>query len=453
MRPRPALAILLLGAAVVAPVAAGASHVTFGPPATIASRPYPGGTLAAAIDPAGDSIVAWDGAKGIEVIRGNAAGHFGTPQLLARATPSLIDLSMAPDGSAAISWSESITQPQAVATAAPGGRFGAPQASRATAILATNGHVIAVWDRGVTPGHGQVSYAVAPEGGRLGAPLTLPVPTPALLPDLIARPALAVDPKGDVVLAYLTAPSMSPPRNSQLAGAAMPAGTSAFAAPAIISGSLTRGDNVELPSTLNSTELFSGPGGAAASFISGTPTAWHMDTLAAGATFSSPVSAGSLTIPTSSGETLSIAGPVVALPATGGELTAWTRVPTAAEAGPPPSKGDVYAAVSPTPGAPYGATRALAAPSQWPRDLLAAATNDLSIVLWTQLSGAPSFNREQLDYVLHDAAGFTATRVLASNAIAPRTFSPDPVALATAAGRAIAAWGAGDKVEVALLTG
>jgi hypothetical protein len=233
----------------------------------------------------------------------------------------------------------------------------------------------------------------------------------------------------------------------------MASGSSAFGDPAIVSGQLNRGDNVELPGALASTELSWGPGGAAGSFVFGTPTAWHLDTVAAGATFAPPVSAGSLAIPPRSGETLTIAGPVVALPATSGEVTAWTRVPTAAESGPPPSKGDVYAAPAPAPGAPYGATRALAAPSQWPRDLLAGATSDLAIVLWTQLSGAPNYNREQLDYVLHDASGFTATRTLASNALAPHTFAPDSVALATAAGHAIVAWGADERVEVALLSG
>ena len=452
MRPRTALPVLAL-AAVLAPAAAGASHATFGSPQAIAVRPYPGGTLATAIDPAGNSIVAWEGASGIEVIRGDAAGRFGAPQLVARGAPSMIDLSMAPDGSAAIAWGASISQPQGVATAAPGARFGAPQHSRATAIVATDGRVIAVWDRGVTRGHGQISYAIAPEGGRLGAPRTLPAPTPALLPSLFARPALALDAHGNVVMDYLTAPSVSPPANSQLVGAAMASRASAFGDPAIVSGPLRRGENVELPSALPGTALFSGPGGAAGSFIQGTPTAWNMDVIAAGTAFGPPLRAGSLAIPTQSGETLTIAGPVVALPRTGGELTAWTRVPTAAEAGPPPSKGDVYAAVAPAAGAPFGATKALAAPSQWPRDLLAGATNDLAIVLWTQLSGAPGYDHEQLDYVLHDAAGFTATRTLSSNALAPQTFSPDPVALATAGDHAIAAWGAGKEVEVALLRG
>jgi len=451
MRRGLACALTLLA---LVPSLAGAGPLGFGAPLTIGSRPYPGGTLAAAIDPAGDWIVAWQSAAGLEVSRGDAAGHFSSPQLLAtRVVPSQVELSMAPDGSAAIQWAQSITQPQDVATAPPGGPFGAPAPSRATAVLAVDGRVIAIWDRGVARGHGKISYAIAPQGGRLGAPRPLAAPTSALLPSLIAHPALGVDARGDVVMDYLTGPSMSPPRNSQFAGAVMAAGANAFGDPAIVSGPLRRGESVELPATLAATTLFSGPGGAAGSFILGTPTAWRLDVVAAGASFGAPVNAGSLAIPTRSGETLAIGGPVVALPAAGGEVAAWTRVPTAAESGPPPSEGDVLAAVAPAPGAPFGATRTLAAPTQWPRDLLAGATSDLSIVLWTTLAGAPGYDRETLECVLHGPAGFTPARVLGANPLRPTTFAPDPIELAAAGSHAIVAWGARTSVEVALLSG
>ena len=430
---------------VLAVPASAAGRAGFGAPRTIGTRPYPGGAVATAIDPAGDWIVAWSGRSGLEVSR-----DAGPPQLLTHGTqPSEVALSMAADGSAAIVWVASVTAALGVATAPAGKPFGAPQTSRATDVLATNGRVVAIWDRGVTRGHGRIYYAIAPEGGRLGAPTALPAPSNALLPQLIARPSLGADQRGDVFLDYITAPQSSPPLNSQLAGAVMPAAASSFGAPSIISGVLGHG-SVEDASTLYASSLFSGPGGGAATFVFGTPTQWRMSAANTTATgFAPPVTAGTVRIPTQSGETMTLDGPAAALPASGGELVAWSALPTAAEAGPPPSSGAVYASV-----APFATTHTLATPKgQWARDLLAAATNDLSIVLWTQLSGGPDYNREQLDYVLHDASGFTATRTLASNALAPKTFSPDPVALAGAGGHAIAAWGAGTRVEIALLSG
>ncbi len=431
---------------VLAVTASAAGPAGFGAPRTIGTRPYPGGSVATAIDPAGDWIVAWSGRSGLEVSR-----DAGPPQLLTHGTqPSEIALSMAPDGSAAIVCVQSVTQPLGVATAPAGKPFGAPQTSRATDVLATTGRVVAIWDRGVTRGHGRIYYAIAPEGGRLGAPRALPAPSSALLPQLIARPSLGADQRGDVFLDYMTAPQSSPPLNSQLAGAVMAAAASTFGAPSIISGVLGHGNVEAILHALRELAVLWSRRRRGDLCLRGTPTEWRMSAANTTATgFAPPATAGTVMIPTRSGETMTLAGPAAALPASGGELVAWSATPTAAEAGPPPSNGAVYVSV-----APFATTRTLAAPAgQWARDLLAGATNDISIVLWTQLSGAPSYNREQLDYVLHDASGFTATRALASNALAPKTFSPDPVALAAAGDHAIVAWGAGRQVEIALLGG
>lgn len=429
------------------PASAAGPPTGFGAPRTIGTRPYPGGAVAAAMDPAGDWIVAWAGASGLEVSR-----DAGAPALLTHGgPPSAFALSMAPDGSAAIVWVRSVTQPLGVATAPARGPFGAPQTSRATDVLAMNGRVVAIWDRGVTRGHGRISYAIAPEGGRLGAPKALPAPSSALFPQLIARPSLAADQRGDVFLDYLTAPQGSPPLNSQLAGAVMPAGASSFGSPSIVSGALGHGDGVEQSSSYSyASSLFSGPGGVAATFVLGTPTAWRMAAANATATgFAPPATAGTVRIPTHSGETMTLVGPAAALPASGGELVAWSATPTAAESGPPPSNGAVYASV-----VPFATAHTLAAPAgRWPRDLLAAATSDRSIVLWTTLAGAPSYDREALTYALHGPNGFTPAQALGSNPLKPATFAPDPVALSAAGSHAIVAWGAGTSVEVALLNG
>jgi hypothetical protein len=438
-----AAAVLVLAGS----VSAAGSATGFGAPRTIGTRPYPGGEVATAIDPAGDWIVAWAGAAGLEVSR-----DAGPPELLSHGSPpSAFALSMAPDGSAAIAWVQSVTQPLGVATAPAGGRFGAPQTSRATDVLATNGRVVAIWDRGVTRGHGRIYYAIAPEGGRLGAPTALPAPSSALLPQLIARPALAADQRGDVFLDYLTAPRSSPPLNTQLAGAVMTAGASSFGSPSIVSGAPDHGSGVEQSSSYSyPSSLVSGPGGVAATFVSATPTAWQMAAANATSTgFAPPATAGTVMIPTRPGETMTLVGPAAALPARGGELVAWSATPTAAESGPPPSNGAVYASV-----APFAARHTLAAPDrQWPRDLLAAATSDRSIVLWTTLAGAPSYDRETLEYALHGPEGFTPAHTLASNPLEPATFAPDPVALAAAGEHAIVAWGAGRRVQIAQLNG
>ena len=194
----------------------------FSAPRTIGTRPYPGWRDRGGHRP-GRRL---DRRVGRAPRGSRSAADAGPPALLTHGSPpSTIALSMAPDGSAAIVW-------DGVRHAAAGRRDGAPRGgrsarrrpraprtcSRATAASSRSGTAAS---RAAT---GASTTRSRPRAGGWARRRRCPRRRARCSPQLIARPSLAADQRGDVFLDYLTAPQSSPPLNSQLAGALMAAG-------------------------------------------------------------------------------------------------------------------------------------------------------------------------------------------------------------------------------------
>jgi hypothetical protein len=401
----------------------------------------------------GQSVVAWLGAAGsLWVRRGGENGTFAAPQSLAQGPISPgtgLDgigppaVSIAPDGTAAVGWARTVSGRHsiAVSVAGPTGSFGPAQtlASKgvpSVALVASSGRIVAVWDRGATGNHAVISYAIAGASGRFGPARALATPTTAL-PNTFPDVSLAADQAGDVILAYRTAPSLAGPANSQLAGAALGVHANAFSAPTIVSAATAhalRGSEVETPVAA------AGPGGVAVGYqLQGTrPWLMQVASVENDEAFAIPRTAGKVAYsPQSSGE-MTLAGPVVAVPASGGETAAWTVGDFSPGQAAP--RVALYAATQ-TPGGTFGPAIDLTRPSTNPTVPLAAATTDLSILVWDEFSpSAHAYTTDSLDYTVRaNTAGFTPPRTISSNPVGasePRNVT----ALAAAGNHAIIAW-------------
>jgi hypothetical protein len=233
---------------------------------------------------------------------------------------------------------------------------------------------------------------------------------------------VAADAAGDVAVAFTT-PQSPPSPYEPAAVATLPAGAAAFGAPQVFA---PEGEDLA---------VFGGPGGFALGYgLQGTEP-WRLEISGVGG---APLTAA--TIDASDYRT-GFEGPVVALPARGGALVAWTVSHFASEEAESPNRAALYATTQQTGGG-------LAAPAQLaPRralaqHLLAAATRETAILAWSE----GRFGHQRLRYAVRGADG----RVTRPRTLARRADGSD---LSAAGDRAIATWMTGHAVRFARLDG
>lgn len=439
----PALSALLVfcgqaNAATVAP--------SFGRAITVAPAGVPNLSAppSVALDAAGSSVVAWNTSGGILVRNVNASGRLGTTQHLGPGFGP--DVSIAPDGTAAAVWQ---AMPRGgrgrrlllAAVAPPGKRFGSPQQLLSVnanipdwSIVATDGRVVVVWGQDL-PGRAggpAIRYAVAAGAARFSSPLTLALADDANLGGAVA------DAAGDVAVSYQTPPVLGVRAvNAQVAAAVLPAGAREFDAPKVLSADTEQ----SIPFSEGGGEnVFAGPGGVAVGYgVQGTlPWLLRVSALEPAPTFAAPRTAAEVANPPPSVTVYS--GPVVALPAEGGAVAAWTVGREARQKS--PASGSLEVAGESANGS-FSTPEQLSpsrTASQYP---VAAATSDSAIVAW----GEGPFDRERLLYSVRPAgSSFTAPRTLGQGVL--RNAS-----LAGAGTHATIAWIAGHRLLIAELTG
>jgi hypothetical protein len=438
------LALLASG---VAPALAGAATPAFGKAQTLAAAGVPSLSPppAVATNADGESVVAWLSVPGktgrLLVRRGDAAGHFGKAQTLTTSPMIGPSVSIAADGAAAVTWQalSGGKRKIEVAIARPGHGFGAAQTLASvsedvvsTDVVAQAHRTVAVWGQDLAGGNaGEVRYAVAGASDHFAAARTL---APAyLVPEVDASAAAA----GDVIVAYKTPVSTTPQENSQVASAALPPTGTTFGAPQVVSA----GTAQSLPdSEADGASLSAGPGGVALSYGIEGVLPWDMQvtTFADGA-FGTPQTVGQ--VPNPPPGLNGYMGPVVAVPASGGQVAAWTPSTSADAEGGNLTSAELEVAVQQPDGsfAPPVQLTAGSTLSQYP---VAAATTDLSIVVWTD----GSFDSGSLKYTLHSAGGFSTVRTLGGDVLRN-------AALAAAGRRAIVVWISGHALRYATLHG
>ena len=304
----------------------------FGRAITLASAGVPNLSAApsVAVDAAGSAVVAWDVRTGILVRTVNASGGMGPTQRVGSGFAP--DVSIAPDGEAAVVWQ---AMPRGghgrrlllAAVAPPGGTFGPPQQLLSVnanvadwSIVATNSRIVAVWSQDVAGGGrasgSQISYAVAAGSARFGPARTLALADDASLGGVVA------DAAGDAVVSYQTPPALGPRAvNAQVAATVLPAGAREFDPPNVLSSDTEQ----SIPSSeAGGDTVFAGPGGVAVGYgVQGAlPWLLRVSTLEPTLTFATAQTAGEVPNPPPYETTYS--GPVVALPAEGGPVAAWT---------------------------------------------------------------------------------------------------------------------------------
>ncbi len=423
---------------------------SFGRAITVASAGVPALSAppSVAVDAAGSSVVAWNTRTGVLARSVDPSGRLGPTQRLGLGFAP--DVSIAPDGEAAVIWQATPRGGHGrrlllAAVAPPGRRFGSPQQLLSVtanvpdwSIVATDGRVVAAWGQDV-PGRepstgSEIRYAVAAGAARFGSPLTLALADNANLGGAVA------DAAGDVAVSYQTPPVLGPgPVNAQVAAAVLPAGAREFDVPKVLSADTEQ----SIPSSEGGADtVFAGPGGVAVGYgVQGTlPWLLRVSMLEPSLVFASAQTVAQVPNPPPSVTTYS--GPVVALPAEGGPVAAWTVGREASARPKSPATGSLEVAAGQANGS-YSTPEQLSSPSTVSQYPVAAATNDCAILAW----GEGPFDRERLVY---------SVRPFGSSFAVPRTLGTGVLrnaALTGAGAHAVISWIAGHRLLVAELTG
>jgi hypothetical protein len=422
---------------------------SFGRAITVASSGVPelSAPPAAAVDASGSSVVAWNTVRGIVARRVSATGRLGAVQHLGPGSGPAV--SIAPNGTAAVIWewmpSGGHGRRLVLAAIAPPGRpFGAPQRLVLVqanvpdwSVVATDGGVVAVWgeDVGSEPAtDSEIRFAIAGGTGRFGSPRTLALAYYANLG------GAAADAAGDVAVSYETPLVLGPsPANAQVAAAVLPAGAQTFDAPQVLSA----GTEQSIPSSEGGGDsVFAGPGGVAVGYGVGGTLPWLLQVarLGTGLSFAAPQTAAEVPNPPPSIDSYS--GPVVALPADGAPVAAWTVGRDASAQAESPVTGSLEVAGE-QPNGSFSVPEKLSPPSTVSQYPVAASTTDSAIVAW----GEGRFDRERLVYSVRSAgASFSPPRTLGTGVLRN-------AALAGAGTHAAIAWIAGRRLLMAELTG
>ncbi len=180
-------------------------------------------------------------------------------------------------------------------------------------------------------------------------------------------------------MSYQTPLVLGPsPANAQVAAAVLPAGAQTFDAPQVLSA----GTEQSIPSSEGSGDsVFAGPGGVAVGYGVGGTLPWLLQVarLGTGLSFAAPQTAAEVPNPPPSIDSYS--GPVVALPADGGPVAAWTVGRDASAQAESPVTGSLEVAGEQANGS-FSAPEELSPPSTVSQYPVAAATTDSAIVAW-----------------------------------------------------------------------
>jgi hypothetical protein len=404
-----------------------------------------GAPPSAAMTSGGRGLVVWTGdatrAGGRALARNRfATGRWGAKQVLSQRGVGETAAALHPDGTAAAAWvrhgAHGVRYVEASVALPPLHRFGRAQrlvTVRANVVsvqlVAADGRIVAVWHQGV-PGkrRDEVRYAIAGRDGRFGPPRTLAV---AYLSGGV-HAAVARD--GNVIAAWQT--PLADGADTQVAVAALAPGATDFGAAQVVSS----GTQQELPgSEALASGLFAGPGGLALGYsVQGTlPWLLRVATRGADGSFKPETAAE---VDDEQG-TASVDGPVVALPATGGLVAAWTVTRQRTAENQAPVSGTLLAAPREADGT-FATPVRLSSPGAIARYPTASALSETAIVAW----GEGRFDRLRLRYALRRGGRFSAGRTLATGAVRG-------VALAGSDHHAIAAWAVHGGVRAAVMAG
>jgi hypothetical protein len=404
----------------------------FAPPQNVAHvSSSDGQPPAVAVDESGRTLVAWSERGRILVRRGAA----GATQVVSRARYALDPaVALAADGSSAVLWTrfgKHGRRTLEAATAPPDGRFGRPQRLVsvvanviAEQVLASGGRFAAVWWQGV-PGHDHaVRYAVT-DKGRFGALRTL------ARVDGNGTVSAAASPGGEVVASWLT--PYTADAGSQAAAAVLAPGADRFGPAQVVSADTER----SMPGSSADPRSFAGPGGVALGYVVSGELPWQLRVATPGAD-GRFVARTVTTVDQNEAGTRSVDGPLLARPAAGAAVAAWSVTRAAGGEDEDAVDGRVDAAVEQPDGtfsAPVHLTPAGEFPS-W--SVAAAATRTAAVVVWP----TGPYDRERLRYAA--GAPFGPARTLATGAVRG-------VTLASAGDRAVAAWLARRTIRIAEL--
>ena len=439
--------LLLAGMTVVlvsAPTSDAAAQ--FGRVRTVAAHGLPtlSGPPSVAVGPSGEWAIAWIGAAGryggrLLVRRGSSPSRLNRNEALARGGLSDAEVAVAPDGTTAVVWQRLAPRGgrrYVLAAVARRGRgFGRPQKLVSVKAIVAGQHVVAVggrvvvaWGQGVPGGGHEIRYAIAGSRGRFAATRTL------ARAYIVADSDIAADEKGNVVVGYRT--PLSAKANAQLAAAVLPRQARRFNASQIVSADTQR----SFPdSEADGAQLFSGPGGVAAGYGVQGVLPWRLQVARLGPdlTFGPPRTVGEVGNPPPNNA--GFTGPVVALPAQGPLLAAWSPFETGCGECETPVNGELDATLQQPDGtftAPFRITNKVA---QYP---IAAATTRTAILVW----GEGAFDDERLRYALHlEDGSFTPPRTLANHVLRD-------AAISGAGTRAVVAWISRHALRAAWLT-
>ena len=381
-----------------------------------------------AVDEAGRTLVAWTDRGRVIVRRGTSGSAMTVSRRRFAGDPSV---ALGADGSAAVLWTrfgEHGKRTLEAAVAAPGGRFSRPQrlvsvTANVTAeqVLAAGGRFAAVWWQGV-PGHDHaVRYAVS-AGRRFGAVQTL------AQVDGNGSVSAAAGPGGEVVASWLT--SLSGDRNGQAAAAVLAPGADRFGPEQVVSA-----DTAEsLPGSSAWPQAFPGP--ALGYVVSGVlPWQLRVATRGPDGVF---VPRTVTSVDNHRAGTISVDGPVVALPAAGAAVAAWSVTRVANGESEDPVAGRVEAAVQ-QPDGTFAAPVRLTPGKEFPTwSLAAAATRSAAVVVWP----TGPYDRQRLRYAV--GAPFGPARTLATGAVRG-------VNVASAGDHVVAGWLARGAIRIATL--
>lgn len=276
----------------------------------------------------------------------------------------------------------------------------------------TGGRFLVIWWQGV-PGTGRhaVRYAVSSASGRFGMIRELAADTGPL-----SSVSAASQPDGSAVAAWGT--PLAPPVNQQVAVAALKAGATTFGPPRQIDAV-----NVAAGAMSAGITATAGPGGTAVTWSESGSLPQLLRTSIEGGAPETVLAVDSQDL-----GALSASGPVLALPAEGAALAAWTVVTAIPGDVSTITGGEVLAATRASDGTYPGAQR-LSAAGAVATSPTTAGSENLGIVTWGEGTRQP-----RLRYATRTAGGtFSSTRTLASSA-------KGPAVVGAARAGALAAW-------------
>jgi hypothetical protein len=291
-------------------------------------------------------------------------------------------------------------------------------------VLAAGPRFAAVWWQGI-PGHDHaVRYAVS-SGARFGAFQTL------ARVDGNGGASAAAGPGGEVVASWVT--SVSKDVNGQAAAAVLAPGAARFGPAQVVSADTAQ----SLPGSFAYPSAFAGPGGVSLSYVVGGVLPWQLRVATRGPD-GSFVGRTVTSVDQNEAGTRSVDGPVVAQPAGGAAVAAWSVTHVDNPESEETVGGRVDAAVQ-QPDGSFSAPTTLSSTREFPSwSVAAAATRSAAVVLWP----TGLYNRQKLRYAV--GVPFGPARTLATGAVRG-------VTVASAGDRVVAGWLARRTIRIAEL--